>query len=167
MSLWVSGKVTPWIDLLQAVSIKQNMGDNCGTRSGLTIKDKCAGLNPQNRTHQTRACTRYTNQTSLRLSGLVYSLGDPELHWVDLKGSSHVTYPYWLVTQSVTSYIKEQRTLLGSCCCLSFLKHSWSIEVEEVAVLRTTDSSPFLPRSSERAHHTFRVLPWSSPTPPR
>ena len=44
----------------------------------------CTGLNPQNRTHQIRVCTRYTDQTSLCLSGLVYSLGDPELHWVDL-----------------------------------------------------------------------------------
>ena len=72
------------------------------------------GLNPQNRAHQIRACTRYTNQTFLYLSGLVHSLGDPELHWVDPKGRSHVTYPYWLVTQSVTSYIRDQRALLGS-----------------------------------------------------
>ena len=76
--------------------------------------EDCAGLNPQNRAHQIRACTRYTNQTFLYLSGLVHSLGDPELHWVDPKGRSHVTYPYWLVTQSVTSYIRDQRALLGS-----------------------------------------------------
>ena len=121
------------------------------------------GPESTNRVHQIRACTRYTNQTSLCLSGLVHSLGDPELHWVDPKGRSHVTYPYWLVTQSVTSYINDQWALLGSVVFGSWFTKHWS---EEVAVLCTTGSSPFLPRSSERAYHTFRVLPWSSPTPP-
>ena len=120
------------------------------------------GPESTNRAHQIRACTRYTNQTSLCLSGLAHSLSDLEFHWVDSKGCSHVTFPYWLVTQSVTSYINGQRTLLAPCCFGScFEKH----RSEEVAVLCTTGSSPFLPRSSERAHHTFRVLPWSSPTP--
>ena len=80
--------------------------------------DDCAGLNPQNRAHQIRACTRYSSQTFLCVSGLVCSLGDPEFHWVDLRDIGHVTYPYWLVTQSVTSYIKDQRALLGCCCVL-------------------------------------------------
>ena len=33
-------------------------------------------------------------------------------------GQDHMTLSYWLVMQSVTSYINLQGTLLGVCCCL-------------------------------------------------
>ena len=72
-----------------------------------------------------RMRTGYTIRTSLCVSRLANSLGDPELHWVYQKSRCHVTYPYWLVTQSVTSYINGQQAHLGVCCYWQLIREAY------------------------------------------